>query len=261
MPILDDIIARKKQEIASLPAIKAERTRRAPFIDSLLKKRTALIAEVKLRSPSDGDLLERSRVPDLLRKYERHAQAVSVLCDSVYFGGGYNLLKDISSLTTLPLLAKEFILDAVQIDHAAAHGASAVLLIARILGEQDITALATHAISLGLDVLLELHEEHEVEKAAAAFLALGVQERRHVLIGINNRNLDILTVNLQTTVSLVPRVRATLPGIRCIIAESGIRIPNDVHRLSPLVNGFLVGSSLIRQKSGTALLSYFSSVS
>jgi indole-3-glycerol phosphate synthase len=246
MALLSNIIVTKRREIETLPKVNPKRVSRPAFIESLLKKTPSLIAEVKLKSPSEGTLLGRDQVPDIVRAYETHASAISVLCDSTYFGSGYDLLKEISALTKKPLLAKEFIMDTKQIDHAAVSGASAVLMIARIASDQELALLIAHAASLDLDVLLELHDGNDLTRAIAVFRRLSPTEQQHVLMGINNRNLDSLTLDLRTTESLAPKLRERLPDLRCIVSESGIKSARDVERLSPFVDAFLIGTSLIR---------------
>src|SRR3990167_9233386 len=126
MPILDDIIAQKKREVALLPAITPASHDGPSFIDSLLSTHPSLIAEIKPKSPSEGQLLRREDVPTLVQVYDRHAQAISVLCDERFFGGGFDLLAEVRGLTEKPLLAKQFIVSVTQIDHALNAGADAV---------------------------------------------------------------------------------------------------------------------------------------
>lgn len=246
MNLLDTIIVTKKQEIASLPDVTPEHSSGPSFIDALLKKNPVLIAEIKPKSPSGGELLRREDVPKLIKLYGEHAQAISVLCDSQYFGGGFDLLAEVRSLTDKPLLAKEFIISIRQIDHAVKNGASAILLIARILEIYEMVELASYAVNLNLDVLIEIHLKEEMEKAAKTFSALTEEQRQHIILGINNRNLQTLKTDVGITEKLAPLARKRLPGIRCVITESGIHTKEDVARLQPLVQGFLIGTSILK---------------
>ncbi|NOS67239.1 MAG: hypothetical protein HOO67_02645 [Candidatus Peribacteraceae bacterium] len=249
MSLLRSIIDSKKREIASLPAVTPVRRTRASFIDAILKNRPGLIAEVKPQSPSEGNLIARDDIPALVELYDRRAQAISVLCDQEYFGGGFDLLSEVSKQTDLPMLAKEFILDARQIDHAAVNGASAVLLIAAILETHDLTRLTSHAIALGLDVLMEIHTQEDAEKTITAFRSFPETSRRQILMGINNRDLETLNIDLDATTKLAPLLRRALPELRGIITESGISNRGDIERLKPVVDGFLIGTSIIKAKN------------
>lgn len=152
-----------------------------------------------------------------------------------------------ASLTDKPLLAKEFIIDRRQIARAAAGGASAVLLIAAILEAHSLAELIRAAENCRCDVLLEVHDEEDVAKAAKALDALGGDRgRRRVVFGINNRNLDTLDIDLKQTERLAPLIRERFDSGRLIIAESGIESPDHCRRLAPLVDGFLVGTSLLQ---------------
>lgn len=249
MTLLHSIIATKKREISSLPAVTPVKRTRASFIDAVMKNPPGLIAEIKPTCPSAGNLIARENIPALVELYDRNAKAISVLCDHEYFGGGFDLLRTISELTEKPLLAKEFILDTRQIDHAAVNGASAVLLIAAILETHDLIRLASHAIALGLDVLLEIHTNEDAEKAIATFRSLPETSRRQILMGINNRDLETLKIDLSATMTLSPLLRKALPELRGIITESGIETREDVLNLQPLVQGFLIGTSILRSSN------------
>ncbi|MBI3618769.1 indole-3-glycerol-phosphate synthase [Candidatus Peregrinibacteria bacterium] len=219
---------------------------RSSFIDAVLARRPSLIAEVKPRSPSAGELLRREEIPALVDTYNRHAQAISVLCDAPRFGGGYDLLADVRSMTDLPLLAKDFMRTDAQIEQANQAGANAILLIVAILEISELSRLASHAIDLHLDVLIEVHTEEELEKVVDAFGTFSEDNKRHMLIGINNRNLVTLEIDLGTTERLVPAIRRRFPHVPAIIAESGIRTRTDIERLQPFVQGFLIGTSILK---------------
>jgi indole-3-glycerol phosphate synthase len=248
MNILQRIVETKRAELGRMSeAPPARLVSRPSFVEAIRRNRPAFIAEVKPKSPSAGALLSADRVPEIVAVYDRLATAISVLCDEVYFGGGYDLLARVASLTGKPLLAKEFILDRRQIALAAAHGASAVLLIAAILGPRELEWLIRYAVELGCDVLLELHDVEDVAKAAIAIEALAAGPARgRIVLGINNRNLDTLAIDLRQTEQLAPFVRERLGGDLPLIAESGIDSPEACRRLISCVGGFLVGTSLLR---------------
>ena len=243
--ILDTIVATKKQEVTSLPSITPKQSSGSSFIEAILQKQPALIAEIKPKSPSGGLLLQREDIPKFVKLFSLHAQAISVLCDRQYFGGGFDLLAEVRSLTQKPLLAKEFIISTRQIDYAVQNGANAVLLIASILSVPELIQMSSYAIDLNLDVLIEVHSKEEVEEVAKAFNALSKEQKRHILLGINNRNLRTLETDLKATKELAPFAMEQLPGIRCVIAESGIHTREDVVGLQSFVQGFLIGTSIL----------------
>ena len=256
MKFLESILARKKEEIKYLPhGFPVIKKQLIPFADLLRGTRTALIAEIKPASPSCGKLIDRKAIPAMVDIFNRHAQAISVLCDAKDFGGGYDLLAEVRSLSTLPLLAKEFILDERQIALAANHGADAVLLIAAILSAEELGRLTLHALSLDLDILLEMHGGDEIEKIAGLLEKLSPVQKQHSIFGINNRDLRTGKVDLHTTITLAPVLRERFGDSYPIITESGIVVPADVHRLAPFVRGFLVGTSILQSKEPGAFIS------
>ncbi len=255
MTILDRIVARKKTEISRLSDTRVVRKARRSFGDAVVDKRPSLIAEVKPMSPSGGKLIDRKAIPAMVDIFNRHAQAISVLCDAKDFGGGYDLLAEVRSLSPLPLLAKEFILDERQIALAVSHGADAVLLIAAILSAEELGRLALHAIGFDLDVLLEIHGGDEIEKIAGLLEKLSLIQKRRIIFGINNRDLRTGKVDLHTTITLAPALRERFGDSCPVIAESGIAVPADVHRLAPFVRGFLIGTSILQSKEPGAFIS------
>lgn len=252
MSLLADIIARKVLEIALLPSYSVVRTDRRSLVGAVMSRHPSLIAEIKPVSPVRGRLIERHDVPGMIDIYVRHAQAMSVLCDTATFGGGFDLLSFVRSRTDLPLLAKDFILGERQIDAAAYHGADAVLLIVSLLKPDTLRRLAIHAISLDLDVLVEVHTPDDVTNVTSLLSALNEAERSHILLGINNRDLTTQTIDLRAT----ERVSSLLRGLsdRPVISESGISSREDVQRLTRHVQGFLIGSALLQSDDADALL-------
>jgi len=255
MTILDQIVGTKEKEVVRMPKTPPPRAKdRRSFLEALKASKPAFIAEVKPKSPSEGVLISMEQVPDLMRAYDRYATAISVLCDETYFGGGYDLLSQVASLTDKPLLAKEFIIDEKQIAMAASRGASAVLLIAVILNEKELATLVGAAIRADCDVLLELHDSDDLEKAARVLRVLGEHEKSRVIIGINNRDIDSLNVDIAQTERLAPLIRERLGKDHLIISESGLDSAEACRRLRPFVDGFLIGTSILRSPDPKAFL-------
>ncbi len=257
MHILQKIVEAKKKEILSLPEIDvANLPPRKDFVGALLQAvRPSIIAEIKPKSPSQGFLFERSKVPSIVTAYNTNADAISVLCDKEFFGGGYDLLREVRALTGKPILAKEFIIDAKQIRYAAESGADAILLIASILTDEELSELATDAALLGLGVLLEVHSEKEVQRVAQTYQSMPSSSQAQIVIGINNRDLDTLEIDLRVTERLAPKIRELMPSIRCVITESGVKSSDDVLRLQKHVQGFLIGTSILRSENPADFLS------
>ncbi|MCW8087166.1 indole-3-glycerol phosphate synthase TrpC [Sabulicella glaciei] len=198
--------------------------------------RTGLIAEMKRRSPSGGEIRPGFDPAQLARIYEAAgATCLSVLTDEKWFGGHPDDLKAARAACALPALRKDFLVHPWQVFESRAMGADAVLLIMAALSDEQAVELEEIARSLDMAVLAEVHDEREMERA------LGLQTR---LIGVNNRNLKTLTTDLATSETLVPRI----PADRIPVAESGIRTAADVHRMAK-AGAFciLVGEHLLRQ--------------
>jgi indole-3-glycerol phosphate synthase len=251
LSILDEILARKRGEVAAakaaIPAAEmadlARRCRDAPrgLRKALLAgARPRVIAEIKRRSPSRGEIRGDFDPAALAKAYaEAGAAAVSVLTDEHYFGGRLAYLEVVREATQIPVLRKDFTIDPFQIDEARARGADAVLLIvAAFAGDGEFERLASlhqRATELGLDTLVEVHDEAELDRA----LDLGAE-----LVGINNRDLTSFEVDLATTERLAGRV----PEGVVLVAESGIFTNHDIQRLERAgARAFLVGESLMRQ--------------
>jgi indole-3-glycerol phosphate synthase len=252
--ILDEILAHKRQEVAAArarlaPERLAEQARRAPptrgFRAALRAAQPPrVIAEIKRRSPSRGEIR-----PDLdplacAKAYaENGAAALSVLTDGRYFGGSLGQLGAVRGAVDLPILRKDFVVDAYQLDEARVAGADAVLLIASALQPAELRALRRRCDELGLDALVEVHDEAELETALAA----GAD-----LVGINNRDLKTFEVDLAVSERLAPRV----PKDVVLVAESGISRYADVERLERAgAHAVLVGEALMREPDLGAALS------
>jgi len=243
---LERILAVKRREVAGLrgrlAGLKAA-CRDAPpprgFARSVRRPEGGpirVIAEVKHRSPSAGVLREPFVPADIARRYEEGgADAISCLTDREFFGGSLDHLRQVRRAVALPVLRKDFLVEAAQVYEARAAGADAVLLIAEALDAAAMGDLAALAAELGMDVLAEAHGEAAIERA----IACGAP-----LVGVNNRDLATFHVDLATTERLAPRVRA---AGRVLVAESGIRAPADVRRvLAAGTDAILVGEGLLR---------------
>jgi indole-3-glycerol phosphate synthase len=247
MNILDKIVARKRIEVAGLPETPAsdELLRRVgarrDFWGALKKPRRsgpALIAEVKKASPSAGVICEDFDPVRIAKTYESAgASCLSVLTDEKFFQGSLEYLKQIRSAVRVPLLRKDFIIDERQIPQSIEWGADAILLIVSILTDEQLRSFHTLAQSAGLAILVEVHDEKELDRA----IGIGA-----ALIGVNNRDLKTFKVDLATTERLANRLRNSGRDV-LLVAESGIHTRADVERLRSCGAGaILVGESLMR---------------
>jgi len=256
--ILDEILAHKREELAGArEALAAEElARRASEVKEAPRgfraalaagPRPRVIAEIKRRSPSRGEIRPDFEPVGCARAYaEAGAAAISVLTDERYFGGRLDYLEKVRRAVALPLLRKDFVVDAYQIDEARLWGADAVLLIVAAFagdaGGDELAGLRRHAAERGLDALIEVHDAAELELALAA----GAD-----LVGINNRDLRSFEVDLGVTERLAQRV----PEGVVLVAESGIFTPRDVARLETAgADAFLVGEALMREADIAAAL-------
>ena len=256
--ILDRINAVKRDEVAAaqarvpLAALRAEAESRAEptrgFAQALRDKiaagRSGVIAEVKKASPSKGVLRADFRPADIARSYERHGAAcLSVLTDAPHFQGSVEYLQQARAACALPVLRKDFMVDPYQVYEARAMGADCILLIVASLADAQMAELEDCALGLGLDVLVEVHDGAELERALRL---------KTPLVGINNRNLKTFEVTLDTTLGLLAQV----PADRLLVTESGILGPDDVQRMRDAqVHAFLVGEAFMRAPDPGAALS------
>jgi indole-3-glycerol phosphate synthase len=246
--ILKKILAVKAQEMAAaqalkpLAAMRAEAGQAAPvrdftgaIRDKIAAGQPAVIAEIKKASPSKGILRADFRPAEIAASYVKHGAAcLSVLTDEQFFQGSAGYLQQARAACSLPVLRKDFMVNAYQIYQARAMGADAILLIAAALGLAQMREFEALAHSLGMSVLVEVHDAEELETA------LPLQTP---LIGINNRNLRTFEVSLQTTLDLLPRI----PQDRIVVTESGILQPEDVQLMrAHHVHVFLVGEAFMR---------------
>ncbi len=241
MDILEKIVEHKKEEVKRLKINGIclppdENCEKRGFRDALLEARPiGIIAEVKKASPSKGLLCPDFDPESLCKEYQQGgADCISVLTDERFFQGRLEYLFQVKRACSLPVLRKDFIIDHIQVEEAEAWGADAILLICAILDVSLLKELLSHANELGMDCLVEVHDEGEAEKAIIS----GAN-----LIGINNRNLKDFSVSLETSI----RVRSMIPKQIPVVSESGIRDEKDIEVLaSSEIRAALIGESLVR---------------
>lgn len=255
--ILDEILAHKRQEVATqkqridldqlVANIAASNDAPRGFMKALLARvavgGTAVIAEIKKASPSLGVIRANFDPVAIAESYaEAGAACLSVLTDEKYFQGSARYLRLIRSAVGLPLLRKDFIIDEYQIVEARALGADAVLLIAAALSDDELAQFTRVAHDLGLDVLVEVHDEAECERALKLPLRV---------IGVNNRNLHDFSVSLDTS----KRIKAMLPPDYLLVCESGIHTRADIDEMRAAdIHAFLVGGALMQAEDPGAAL-------
>ena len=244
MTILDEIVAYKKKEVESCKQIiPFEQLTNQPgyrrtcysLRESLINpSKTAIIAEFKRKSPSKGIINDQSKVEDVTTGYAKAgASALSILTDFNFFGGSLDDVLKARPLNQIPILRKEFIIDAYQVHEAKAMGADAILLIAACLSVSQVQELGSLAHELGLEVLLEIHDASEL-----GHISMAVD-----IVGVNNRNLKTFEVDLQHSVDLARQI----PDTYLKISESGIHQAKDIHFLaSHGFKGFLMGERFMK---------------
>ncbi|MCQ6277757.1 indole-3-glycerol phosphate synthase TrpC [Bacillus sp. EB600] len=250
--ILDRILHEKKGEIESLKASK-QKFKDCSFPRRSLLQRLqneeeiAVIAEFKRASPSKGVINTEVEPAEQAQTYEKNgASAISVLTDHTFFKGSYEDLTAVKAVVDIPVLCKDFIIDPVQIDAAAASGADLILLIAAAMDQAKLNELYQYARGLDLEVLLEVHNREELDKA----LITGAR-----LIGVNNRDLKTFNVSLDVVGKLGPLVKK---AGAYLISESGIHQKKDVEKVRMAgANGILVGESLMKSPDVKQLLGSF----
>lgn len=253
--ILDAIVARKYEEVAvlkknGLPVMERPVAPPRGFLQALLAAPSvAIIAEAKKASPSKGVIEPDFDPVRIARNYQDGgAHCLSVLTDVDFFQGALMFIPLVREAVELPVLRKDFIIDPLQIEEARVVGADAILLIAAVLEQEQLRDFRLQAESHSMDVLVEVHDEQELNTA----LQSGAR-----LIGINNRNLNDFSVSLETTFQLLPMIPASVP----VVSESGIRSVADMQRLKEAgVKAALIGESLMRAGQKDQLLQDFLAV-
>lgn len=241
--VLDAICANKREEVGRaktvtpLPRLMEAIAGAEPprgFRDALRRPGMSLISEIKRKSPSRGIMAASANPVELAAVYEAAgARAISVLTDEKYFQGTLDDLSNVRQSVTIPCLRKDFVIDEYQIHEARAHGADAVLLIVRILSDTQLRDYLALAHTLGMDALVETHEASEIPRAITA--------GAHI-IGINNRDLDTLAIDVRSSL----RLRPLIPADITLVSESGIHTRDDVRLLEDGgVDAILVGEALM----------------
>lgn len=241
--ILDEIVADKKKRLPEHKARISEQKMRQlaeeylgerhSFFDALRKPGISIIGEFKQASPSLGKIKSKINLLDRIDEYNASVDAISCLTEEDHFAGNVEYLKEIRAISPLPILRKDFMVEEYQFYEAKAIGADAVLLIAAILDDAQMKAFYQLSEELGLDALVEVHDETEMERALASDAKI---------IGVNNRNLKDFSISLDTT----KRLSGMVPKEKVFVAESGIVTDEDVAFLTECrVDAFLIGRALM----------------
>jgi indole-3-glycerol phosphate synthase len=256
MTILDKIVVRKKEEVAEAKAkVSLEELQKMPLFsrtcynlkESVLNPdKTGIIAEYKRASPSKGLLNGTSTVQEVVKGYQdAGASAISVLTDKDFFQGSLDDLTAAREVLQIPILRKEFIVDEYQIAEAKAYGADIILLIAACLDSKEIETLSKYAKTLGLNVLLEVHNEEELNRSI--FNSIDA-------IGVNNRNLKDFIVSLDHSYDLVNKIPSTIIKV----SESGISDPETIKNLKKAgFNAFLIGENFMKTENPAEAIKEF----
>ena len=247
MTILEKIIETKKKEldivkktisIEELKKLSDFERKSISLVDRLKNSSHGIIAEHKRKSPSKSIINNSISINEIIIGYHNaNVCGISVLTDKEYFGGSLNDLRNARKLTNIPILRKEFIIDEYQIIEAKANGADIILLIAACLSETEIKKLSKLAKSIGLEVLIEIHNEKELEKCLIHSIDI---------IGVNNRNLKTFEVDLKTSINL----SGLIPKEFTKISESGISSSIEINKLREYgYKGFLIGETFMKKKN------------
>jgi indole-3-glycerol phosphate synthase len=232
-----EAVHRRKRErpLAELEREAGSQPEGRPFAEALSHPGTSLIAEHKRRSPSAGTIREGASCAEVVSAYERGgAAALSVLTEEAHFGGSLADLREARAATELPLLRKDFTIDRYQLYEAKAAGADAVLLVVGAMTQNELAGLYREAHALDLDAIVEIHDEEELDRAL---------EVDADVLGINNRNLEDFSVDIQRTFDLL----ADVPAGKVVVSESGIQSREQIDELEQVgVDAVLIGESLMR---------------
>jgi len=241
--ILDEIIKQKKEEIKknkkNLPLSKFQSNLKPSErnFKKAISKGFNLIAEIKKGSPSKGIISENFDLEETAEIYQKnkHVKAVSVLTDYKFFFMAPTCIRTVRKITKKPVLRKDFIIDPYQIYEARLYGADAILLIATLLKKEEINKFIEIAKKYSMDCLVETHTEKELKE---------VLKTKAEIIGINNRNLDTLTIDINTTLNLISKI----PKNKIIVSESGFNTNKDTNKVKEKVNAVLIGTSILKSK-------------
>ena len=245
MNILDEIVANTKVKVSNakeqvslddlVSTIHSNKIVKSKFKASLKDKDQAIIAEIKKASPSAGIISENFDPVKKAKEYEAFgASALSILTEEDYFLGSAQYLKDVKKISKLPILRKDFIIDIYQIYESKLIGSDCILLIASILSDEELNDFTQLADTLGLDYIIEVHNEDELKR---------VQDFSEAIIGVNNRDLKSFTVDIENSI----RLKQLFNQDNLFVAESGIKGQSDINRLLQHgINIFLIGESLMK---------------
>ena len=244
MKILDKIVRDKKLEVdklssnTSIKELESSRLFSRQCIslkDSILKSTGGIICEFKRRSPSNNNINYKSNVSEVVKGYQKAGAAgLSILTNKQYFDGDIKDIVEIRDISSIPILRKEFIISEYQIIEAKSIGSDAILLIASILSKEEIKNYSSLAKNIGLEVLFEIHDAEELEKISVENIDI---------VGVNNRNLDTLEIDLQNSVDLYNKI----PNSFVKISESGISEVESILKLREVgYQGFLIGENFMR---------------
>ena len=245
MNILDEIVANTKVKVSNakeqvslddlVSTIHSNKIVKSKFKASLKDKDQAIIAEIKKASPSAGIISENFDPVKKAKEYEAFgASALSILTEEDYFLGGAQYLKDVKKISKLPILRKDFIVDIYQIYESKLIGSDCILLIASILSDEELNDFTQLADTLGLDYIIEVHNEDELKR---------VQDFSEAIIGVNNRDLKSFTVDIENSI----RLKQLFNQDNLFVAESGIKGQSDINKLLQHgINIFLIGESLMK---------------
>lgn len=256
--ILDEIVEAKKKRLpehkaliseAEMKKLALESQRKSiSFYDALAKKGLSIIGEFKKASPSMGVIDNKLELTDRIEQYNNSVDAISVLTEQDHFHGCVDYLKEVRSISNLPIIRKDFIIEEYQVYEAKVIGADAILLIAAILDDETFKRLYDLAYSLGLDVLCEVHDEEEMKR----MLAMDVK-----IIGINNRNLKTFEIELSTTTRLADMV----PEGKVLVSESGVTEDSHIELLKKSsVDALLIGRAFMESENPKELAGHWKKV-
>lgn len=257
MGILDEIVADKRIRLKQHKAVVSEedmksmalksRRKSVSFYDALAKEGLSIIGEFKKASPSMGVIDGKIELTDRIDQYNASVDAISVLTEEDHFNGGVEYLKKVRELSPLPIIRKDFIIDEYQVYEAKVAGADCILLIAAILNDDDMKRFYDIAYELGMDVLLEVHDEEELSRA----LRLGAR-----IIGVNNRNLKDFTIDLKHTEHLSKYMDEIIGDMEynekrpVFVSESGVSADDDIRYLkASRADALLIGRAFMESEN------------